>query len=201
MPTTTNRSRYPLEPAPALITAEWLNTPRPLGIDDFRGRVLVIEAFQMLCPGCVAHGIPQAVRIAETFDSANLAVVGLHTVFEHHDVQGSRAALEAFVHEYRLPFPVAIDAPALDGGTPLTMRAYAMRGTPTLVVVDRLGRRRLQHFGQIDDLRLGAFLGALTAEPAGEARDVPDATASEAVAAAGHDDLHCDANGCAVPAP
>jgi hypothetical protein len=51
------------------------------------------------------------------------------------------------------------------------MTAYAMQGTPTLVVVDRAGRRRLQHFGQVDDLALGSLIGTLLAESA----DGPDA--------------------------
>lgn len=153
-----------LRPAPALTTSDWLNTPKPLDIPDFRGRVLVIEAFQMLCPGCVAHGLPQAQRIAELFSRDQVAVIGLHTVFEHHEAQGTRAALAAFAHEYRLKFPIGIDRQ--DGRLPATMTAYGMEGTPTLVVVDRNGRRRFQRLGHVDDLVLGSVLGALMAEPA-----------------------------------
>lgn len=40
-----------------------------------------------------------------------------------------------------------------------------MQGTPTLLLIDRAGRLRLQHFGTVDDLRLGAQLGRLLAEP------------------------------------
>jgi len=32
---------------------QWLNTPKPLNLSDLRGKVVAIEAFQMLCPGCV----------------------------------------------------------------------------------------------------------------------------------------------------
>lgn len=67
-----------------LHAAEWLNTDRPLTLADFRGRVLAIEAFQMLCPGCVMHGLPETSRITATFDPAQVAVIGLHSVFEHH---------------------------------------------------------------------------------------------------------------------
>lgn len=155
--------------APPLVTSAWLNTPTPLDIPDFRGRVLLIEAFQMLCPGCVAHGLPQAQRVARTFPRDQVAVIGLHTVFEHHEAQGTSAALAAFAHEYRLTFPIGIDQQ--NGGLPVTMTAYAMQGTPTLVVVDRAGRRRLQHFGQVDDLALGSLIGTLLAESA----DGPDA--------------------------
>ena len=73
---------------------------------------------RMLCPGCVSHGLPQAMRVHRVFNRDEVAVVGLHTVFEHHDAQGSRAALAAFLHEYKITFPVGIDAPSDRGGLP-----------------------------------------------------------------------------------
>lgn len=154
----------PNKPAPELEVIDWLNTPRPLSLEGLRGRVVVIEAFQMLCPGCVAHGLPQAVRVAETFGRDDVAVLGLHTVFEHHEAQGSRAALAAFLHEYRIPFPVGIDAPAEGGGLPKTMAAYGLQGTPTLILIDRQGRLRKQRFGLEQDLALGAEIMALMRE-------------------------------------
>ena len=149
--------------APPLLTSGWLNSPKPLDIPDFRGRVLVMEAFQMLCPGCVSHGLPQVQRLAEVFPSDQVAVIGLHTVFEHHEAQGSREALAAFAHEYRLSFPLGIDRQ--DGPLPATMASYNMQGTPTLVVIDRNGFRRFQRFGHVDDLTLGSIIGTLLAEP------------------------------------
>ena len=84
----------------------------------------------MLCPGCVLHGLPQAQRVAAAFVDAPLTVVGLHTVFEHHAVMGP-TALDVFLQEYRVRFPVAVDQPDSSGaGSPMTMQAYAMRGTP-----------------------------------------------------------------------
>lgn len=55
--------------APALHVSRWFNTSSPISLDDLRGRVVVIEAFQMLCPGCVSHGLPQAQRIIGAFGS------------------------------------------------------------------------------------------------------------------------------------
>jgi len=175
-----------LRPAPPLVTSDWLNTPRPLDIPDFSGKVLVIEAFQMLCPGCVSHGLPQAQRVLQAFPRDKVAVIGLHTVFEHHEAQGTRAALEAFADEYRLTFPIGIDQQ--QGRLPVTMTAYAMQGTPTLVLIDRAGRLRAQHFGDVSDLRLGAQIQALIGEP------VP-LTATAAAA----QDPTCTPEGCAVP--
>ena len=45
------------------------------------------------------------------------------------------------------------------------MGRYQLRGTPSLVVIDRSGRIRLNAFGQIDDLTVGATLARLADEP------------------------------------
>lgn len=70
--------------APELQTQQWFNAREPVALGALRGKIVVIEAFQMLCPGCVSHGLPQATRIHDTFDAADVVVLGLHTVFEHH---------------------------------------------------------------------------------------------------------------------
>lgn len=145
---------------------EWLNADASLSLESLRGKVVLLEAFQMLCPGCVSHGIPQAQRARQAFPEDALAVIGLHTVFEHHEAQGSAAALKAFLHENRVRFPVGIDAHADGDPIPLTMRAYAMQGTPTLLLYDRAGRLRLQRFGTVEDMALGAAIATLLAEAA-----------------------------------
>ncbi len=150
-------------PAPAWHTTDWLNGG-PLDLEALRGKVVMVHAFQMLCPACVSHGIPQAKRVAELFKNAPLAVVGLHTVFEHHEAM-RLASLRAFVHEYRVSFPVGVDAPGPDGDpVPRTMRAYGMQGTPTTLLIDAQGRLRQHVFGVHDDLLLGAELATLLAE-------------------------------------
>lgn len=148
--------------APALITEQWFNSTEPISLDVFLGKIVVIEAFQMLCPGCVAHGIPQAQRIYEAFSREDVVVLGLHTVFEHHAAM-TPVSLEAFLHEYRVAFPVGVDR--ADGlSVPATMKAYAMQGTPTLIAIDSQGNLRQQWFGQPSDLRVGAEIMALIKE-------------------------------------
>ena len=149
--------------APEILAQAWLNTPQPLTLAALRGRVIVMHAFQMLCPGCVSHGIPQTTRIARTFAGTDVQVLGIHTVFEHHEVMG-RAALEVFIHEYRLSFPIAIDLPGQGSAIPQTMQAYELNGTPSLILIDREGHLRLSHFGQIDDMEVGARIASLLAE-------------------------------------
>ena len=171
---------------PPLAVSRWFNTPTPLVLEELKGRVVVLHAFQMLCPGCVSHGTPQAERLHRMFDAKDVAVIGLHTVFEHHAAM-TPVALEAFIHEYRLTFPIGVDEAGTDGPIPVTMARYSMRGTPTTIVIDRAGRLRQHQFGQVDDLSLGVAIGALLAEASS-----PDMAAESAAAG-------CDETGCAVP--
>jgi peroxiredoxin len=158
----------PGRPAPAWATREWFNTGgAALQLADLRGRVVVLHAFQMLCPACVRHGLPQAQRIAAAFAPQGVAVIGLHTVFEHHAAM-TPVSLQAFLHEYRIGFPVGVDAPSADARDPIpaTMQAYGMQGTPSLVLIDRQGHIRRHSFGAEDDLPLGAAIAQLVLEGA-----------------------------------
>ena len=150
--------------APEWAISRWFNGDG-LSLSSLRGRPVFLHAFQMLCPGCVQHAVPQSLKVAEAFARTDLAVVGLHTVFEHHAVMGPDA-LAVYLHENRIRYPVGVDA--YDDGDPIprTMRAYAMQGTPTLALIDRAGHIRLQHFGLLDDLHLGAQIATLLAESA-----------------------------------
>ena len=180
--------------APELEVARWFNTDTALTLESFRGRVLVMHAFQMLCPACVSHGLPQATKTRQNFAAKDVAVIGLHSVFEHHAVM-TPAALDAFIHEYRLTFPIGIDRPA-QGSIPATMRAYQLQGTPSVVLIDKRGRLRLSHFGVIDDMALGAAIGRLAAEDA-PAPIVRGPGGGDAASPAGDG---CDAGGCRVAA-
>lgn len=149
--------------APPLEVDRWFNIDAAPTLEAWRGKVVVIEAFQMLCPGCVSHGLPQAQRIRATFSDDDVAVIGLHTVFEHHAAM-TPVALEAFLHEYRIGFPVAVDRAGIDGPIPQTMRAYGMQGTPTLCLIDAEGVLRHQYFGRAEDLVIGAQIASLLFE-------------------------------------
>ncbi|WP_288378788.1 hypothetical protein, partial [uncultured Massilia sp.] len=104
------------------------------------------------------------------FGRHELAVLGLHSVFEHHAAMGPQA-LAAFVHEYRIGFPMAIDQPDPDGPVPRTMARYRLRGTPTLMLFDREGRLRHSLFGHQHDMLVGSLVGRLLAEGSEDACD------------------------------
>lgn len=177
----------PLEMAPELDVIHWLNTPTPLSLAGLKGKVVVLHAFQMLCPGCVTHAIPQASAVHDLYMQREVQVIGLHTVFEHHGVM-TIDALEAFVHEYRITFPIAVDRPSETGAIPNTMQRFHMQGTPTLIVLDKVGNIRLRHFGRVSDMQLGSFIGGLLGE-------------SEEMLSTGNrnfPDQKCDDDGCLV---
>ena len=176
--------------APELIASSCLNSEETITLNALRGSVVLIEAFQMLCPGCVEHGLPQASRVARLFDSRDVKVIGLHSVFEHHDVQGNRAALEAFVHEYKISFPIVIDKQSPGNPIPQTMSLYQLQGTPSLLLIDRQGLLRARYFGLVQDLALGAEIMALITEHSKKSSQTP--TNPEAI------DLGCSCTGCST---
>ncbi len=154
------------EPAPPWATSRWFNHEgASLQPAALRGRVVVLHAFQMLCPACVHHGLPQAQRIQAAFADDDVTVVGLHTVFEHHAAM-TPVSLEAFLHENRIRFAVGVDATASDATDPIpiTMRSYGLQGTPSLLLIDRKGYVRRHAFGAEEDLAVGAAIAALLAE-------------------------------------
>jgi hypothetical protein len=70
-------------------------------------------------------------------------------------------SLEAFLHEYKITFPVAVDRPSTDSPIPQTMAAFGFRGTPSTVIIDREGRIARHSLGAEDDLALGLIVGNL----------------------------------------
>jgi hypothetical protein len=152
-----------MKPSPfELSVSEWFNTDSAVTLEQLKGRVVVVGAFQMLCPGCVSHSIPQLKKLHELSSDLPLTVIGLHTVFEHHQAM-QPLALAAFIHEYRLSFPVGVAAYEGDSLMPKTMEDWHMRGTPSTFIFSAHGDLCLHQLGHIDDLQLGIFVGQLLA--------------------------------------
>ena len=183
--------------APEIEASGWLNAEGAMSLANLKGSVVVIHAFQMLCPGCVSNGIPQTKRIAATFPESEVKVIGLHSVFEHHSVM-TPDALKAFIHEYKITFPVAIDKPSSTDHIPMTMQRYNMRGTPTLILIDKNGKLRLNHFGLMEDMQVGNMISQLVSETASTYYSSDKAASAKVVSAEEVAASQCTDTGCQV---
>lgn len=148
--------------APELAVSEWFNTDKPITLASLRGRVVLLHAFQLLCPSCVSDALPQIRKVEHFFRRSDLQVIGLHSVFEHHAAM-TPVTLKAFIQEYRLTSPIGVDLADGTSPLPVTMRRYAFQGTPSTVLIGRDGRILHQSFGVEDDMVVGARIaGALS---------------------------------------
>ncbi|MGB7633511.1 MAG: TlpA family protein disulfide reductase, partial [Nitrososphaeraceae archaeon] len=57
----------------------------PTNIDKEQGKVIVVEVFQVNCPGCFLYGIPEAIGVYNNTDKSEVKVLGIATAFEDYD--------------------------------------------------------------------------------------------------------------------
>ena len=57
----------------------------PISLNDLVGSVVMIEVFQVNCPGCFIYSLPKAVELYEKYHEHGLVVIGLATAFEDYD--------------------------------------------------------------------------------------------------------------------
>jgi peroxiredoxin len=117
--------------APNIKTSEWVQGI-PTNIDKLQGNVVVLEVFQVNCPGCFLYGLPQSISLYERFKNSDVKVIGLATAFEDYD-KNTLDNLKLLLTEgkvigetykalrqhgklvnddklyYKIPFPVAMD--------------------------------------------------------------------------------------------
>ncbi|WP_347360098.1 TlpA family protein disulfide reductase [Rhizobium sp. Leaf383] len=126
--------------------------------------------------------------IERVFGHTDLQVIGIHTVFEHHAAM-SPVTLEAFLREYRIKHPVGVDLADNRSDTPITMKRFALQGTPSSILIGRDGSVMHQQFGVEDELAVGALIA--TALPL----RIPSPASRSTV----QDDGGCAAGRCEVP--
>ena len=71
-------------PAPDLQVSEWVQGG-PINLKDYRGKVIVVEVFQVNCPGCFIYGIPEAIDNYNKYKNDGVIILGLATAFEDFD--------------------------------------------------------------------------------------------------------------------
>lgn len=159
-------------PAPDWIISEWINGEGKT-LQEFRGKVLIVDFFQLWCPGCNAFSIPLLKKWQTTFAddiaSGALQIVSIHTVFEGHDYQNP-TKLKAFLKRKKINHLVGIDRHAPGDRVPRTMRLFGTMGTPEMAFVDHTGTIRFQEFGGFDTVRAERLLRMLLAKAAATKR-------------------------------
>lgn len=116
--------------APLLSLSDWVQG-EPVNFDQLSGRVVLVEVFQVNCPGCFLYALPQAVDLYQRYSDQGLSVLGVATAFEDFDknnlenltrlIESSEVVGETLrtLSEqgkliagrlpFRIPFPVAMD--------------------------------------------------------------------------------------------
>ena len=118
-------------PAPELKVSQWVQGG-PISLKDYQGKVIVVEVFQVNCPGCFIYGIPEAIDTYQKYKNNGVEVLGLATAFEDFDkntlgnlkllLQESKVIGETLTTlsyqnkllnegklSYNIPFPVGMD--------------------------------------------------------------------------------------------
>lgn len=118
-------------PAPELKVSEWVQGG-PISLKDYQSKVIVVEVFQVNCPGCFIYGIPEAINTYQKYKNNGVVVLGLATAFEDFDkntlenlkllLQESKVIGETLTTlsyqnkllnegklSYNIPFPVGMD--------------------------------------------------------------------------------------------
>ena len=152
-------------PAPEWDIAEWIKS-EPVRLEDLRGQVVVIDFFQLWCPGCKSFSIPLTLRwekeFAEEIANDKMKIVSIHTVFEGHEHQ-TVDRLRTFVEKTGFGHPVGHDRHDISDRLPNTMILYGTRGTPEIAIIDKDQRIAYQRIGFFDPDEKAALVRRLMA--------------------------------------
>lgn len=107
----------------------WLNTDRPLSLQELRGRVVILDFWTYCCINCL-HVLPELKYLEQKYKDS-LTVIGVHSAkFDNEkEVENIRQA----VLRYDIEHPVVVDSNFA------IWREYAVRAWPTLMVIDPQG--------------------------------------------------------------
>jgi len=117
--------------APNLKVSDWVQGNNT-NLDQHSGNVVLVEVFQVNCPGCFMYGIPEAIEIFNKYKSKNVSVLGVATAFEDFDkntlknlellvetgkvvgetekMLGQHGQLNGDKITYKIPYPIAMDS-------------------------------------------------------------------------------------------
>jgi len=72
------------EKAPNIQVSKWVQG-LPTNFDKEKDHIVLVEVFQVNCPGCFLYGIPEAIKIYNKYHSEGVTVIGIATAFEDFD--------------------------------------------------------------------------------------------------------------------
>ena len=127
------------EKAPNLKLGKWVQG-MDTNFDKEGDNVKLVEVFQVNCPGCFMHSIPEIINIYNKYKGDGLSVMGVATAFEDYDkntlenlemllttgevVGDTKQALTQYGQlndgklQFKIPYPIAIDSLVKEGGEP-----------------------------------------------------------------------------------
>ena len=127
------------EKAPNLKLGKWVQG-MDTNFDKEGDNVKLVEVFQVNCPGCFMHSIPEIINIYNKYKDDGLSVMGVATAFEDYDkntlenlemllttgevVGDTKQALTQYGQlndgklQFKIPYPIAIDSLVKEGGEP-----------------------------------------------------------------------------------
>lgn len=117
--------------APNFGVSEWIQGA-PTNFDKEKDHVVLLDVFQVNCPGCFMHAIPEAINIYNKYKDEGVRVLGLATAFEDFDkntldnlkllaetgevIGETKNALSMYGQlkegnklSYKIPFPLGMD--------------------------------------------------------------------------------------------
>jgi peroxiredoxin len=132
-----------------------LKTPEggAVGLDDLRGKAVLLEFFATWCPHCAAEA-PHLQRLYGSLPKKDVAFVSVNADGE------DGASVYAYHRYFGLTFPALLDPGnqpgsfTSPGGTGPTTQAYGVESFPTFYVLDRKGRITWRFDGEQPDALL-----------------------------------------------
>ncbi len=116
-------------PAPEITAAQWLNSSKAESLEDFRGKVVLVDFWGTWCGPCIRM-LPEIRRLHDEYAERGLVVVGVHST------KDAEKAAE-YVESNRLDWPIAVDEDKQ------TEKAFCVRNWPTCYLIDRQGKMRV----------------------------------------------------------
>ena len=107
----------------------WLNTDKPLSLQELKGRVVILDFWTYCCINCL-HVLPQLKYLEQKYKDS-LTVIGVHSA--KFDNEKETENIRQAILRYDIEHPVVIDS----GFS--VWQQYAVRAWPTLMVIDPAG--------------------------------------------------------------